>query len=42
MLTTLQQAARRGCRIVSINPLAEVALSRFRLLFTRIGGDSHD
>ena len=30
MLTTLQQAARRGCRIVSINPLAEVALSRFR------------
>ena len=30
MLTTLQQAARRGCRIVSINPLAEAALSRFR------------
>jgi molybdopterin-dependent oxidoreductase alpha subunit len=30
MLTTLQQAARRGCRIVSINPLSEVALSRFK------------
>ena len=29
MLTTLQQAARRGCRIVSINPLPEVALTRF-------------
>lgn len=30
MLTTLQRAAERGCAIVSINPLAEVALSRFR------------
>ena len=30
MLTTLQAAARRGCRIVSINPLPEAALVRFR------------
>jgi molybdopterin-dependent oxidoreductase alpha subunit len=29
MMTTLQAAARRGCRIVAINPLPEVALSRF-------------
>ncbi len=30
MLGTLQAAARRGCRIVSINPLAEAGLVRFR------------
>ena len=30
MMTTLQAAARRGCRIVSINPLPEVALARFQ------------
>jgi molybdopterin-dependent oxidoreductase alpha subunit len=30
MLTTLQEAARRGCPIVSINPLPEAALVRFR------------
>ncbi len=30
MLTTLQQAARRGCRIISINPLEEAGLKRFR------------
>jgi molybdopterin-dependent oxidoreductase alpha subunit len=30
MLTTLQEAARRGCRIVSINPLPEAGLTRFR------------
>jgi molybdopterin-dependent oxidoreductase alpha subunit len=30
MLTTLQEARRRGCRIVSINPLPEAALTRFR------------
>lgn len=30
MLTTLQAAARRGCAIVSINPLPEAALVRFR------------
>jgi molybdopterin-dependent oxidoreductase alpha subunit len=30
MLTTLQQAAKRGCRIVSINPLEETGLVRFR------------
>jgi molybdopterin-dependent oxidoreductase alpha subunit len=30
MLTTLQAAARRGCKIVSINPLPEAALSRFQ------------
>jgi molybdopterin-dependent oxidoreductase alpha subunit len=29
MLTTLQEAARRGCRIVSINPLRERGLVRF-------------
>jgi molybdopterin-dependent oxidoreductase alpha subunit len=30
MLITLQEAARRGCKIVSINPLAEAGLKRFR------------
>jgi len=30
MMTTLEAAARRGCKIVSVNPLAEVALARFR------------
>jgi molybdopterin-dependent oxidoreductase alpha subunit len=30
MLTTLQEAARRGCRIVSINPLPEPAMIRFQ------------
>ena len=30
MLTTLQEAARRGCRIISINPLEETGLKRFR------------
>jgi len=30
MLSTLQAAARRGCAIVSINPLPEAALSAFR------------
>ncbi len=29
MLTTLREAAKRGCRIVSINPLPEPGLSRF-------------
>jgi molybdopterin-dependent oxidoreductase alpha subunit len=29
MLTTLQEAAKRGCKIVSINPLRERALERF-------------
>jgi molybdopterin-dependent oxidoreductase alpha subunit len=29
MLTTLQRAAARGCKIVSINPLPEAALMRF-------------
>ena len=29
MLSTLQRAARRGCRIVSINPLEESGLKRF-------------
>jgi molybdopterin-dependent oxidoreductase alpha subunit len=29
MLTTLQRAKERGCRIVSINPLRELALVRF-------------
>ena len=29
MLTTLQRAARRGCHIVSINPLREAGLERF-------------
>lgn len=30
MLATLQQAARRGATIVSVNPLAEVGLARFK------------
>lgn len=30
MLTTLQEAARRGCNIISINPLEEAGLKRFR------------
>jgi molybdopterin-dependent oxidoreductase alpha subunit len=30
MLSTLQAAARRGCRIVSVNPLKEPGLVRFR------------
>ncbi|MGA8762282.1 MAG: FdhF/YdeP family oxidoreductase [Candidatus Sulfotelmatobacter sp.] len=30
MLTTLQRAARRGAPIVSVNPLAEVGLTRFK------------
>ena len=30
MLTTLQRAARRGATIVSVNPLSEVGLSRFK------------
>ncbi|MSQ91275.1 MAG: FdhF/YdeP family oxidoreductase [Phycisphaerales bacterium] len=30
MLRTLQDAARRGCAIISINPLAEAGLKRFR------------
>jgi molybdopterin-dependent oxidoreductase alpha subunit len=30
MLTTLQEAARSGCRIVSINPLVETGLMRFQ------------
>lgn len=30
MLTSLQRAARRGATIVSVNPLAEVALVRFK------------
>ncbi len=29
MLSTLREAAKRGCKIVSINPLREVGLSRF-------------
>ncbi len=29
MLATLQTAARRGCKIISINPLAETGLKRF-------------
>ena len=29
MLRTLQDAARRGCKIISINPLAETGLKRF-------------
>ena len=29
MLRTLQNAARRGCKIISINPLAETGLKRF-------------
>ncbi|MEY4631031.1 MAG: hypothetical protein RIQ81_1151 [Pseudomonadota bacterium] len=30
MLTTLQEAARRGCRIISINPLEETGIKRFK------------
>ena len=30
MLTALQRAKRRGCRIVSLNPMAEVGLVRFK------------
>ena len=30
MLTTLLRAARRGARIISVNPLSEVGLSRFK------------
>ena len=30
MMTVLQAAARRGCKIVSINPLPELALERFQ------------
>jgi molybdopterin-dependent oxidoreductase alpha subunit len=30
MLTTLQRAARRGAVIISVNPLSEVGLSRFK------------
>jgi molybdopterin-dependent oxidoreductase alpha subunit len=30
MLSTLQAAARRGCQIVSINPLPETGLNRFK------------
>jgi molybdopterin-dependent oxidoreductase alpha subunit len=30
MLTALQKAARRGCKIVSINPLPEAGLQRFK------------
>src|SRR5882762_7041079 len=30
MLTELQKAARNGCKIVSINPLSETGLIRFR------------
>jgi molybdopterin-dependent oxidoreductase alpha subunit len=30
MLTTLQHAARRGCEIVSVNPLPEAGLIRFK------------
>ncbi len=30
MLRTLQHAARRGCQIISINPLAETGLKRFQ------------
>ncbi|MGC1620271.1 MAG: FdhF/YdeP family oxidoreductase [Candidatus Acidiferrum sp.] len=30
MLTTLQRAARRGCTIVSVNPLSEVGVTRFK------------
>ena len=29
MLTTLREAAKRGCKIVAVNPLREVGLSRF-------------
>ncbi len=30
MLSTLQEAARRGCRIIAINPLREAGLERFK------------
>jgi len=30
MLTTLQRAARRGAAIISVNPLSEIGLSRFK------------
>ena len=30
MLTTLEEAVRKGCKIVSINPLAETGLIRFK------------
>ena len=30
MLTTLQQAKRRGCKLVHINPLPEVGMTRFK------------
>ena len=30
MLTTLEQAKRRGCRLVHINPLPEVGMTRFK------------
>jgi molybdopterin-dependent oxidoreductase alpha subunit len=30
MLTTLQQAAQRGCKIVSVNPLFETGLNHFK------------
>jgi hypothetical protein len=30
MLSTLQRAARRGAKIISVNPLAEVGLTRFK------------
>ena len=30
MLTTLEKAARRGCKIVSVNPLAETGMIRFK------------
>jgi molybdopterin-dependent oxidoreductase alpha subunit len=30
MLTSLQEAARRGCKIVSVNPLPEAGLNRFK------------
>jgi hypothetical protein len=30
MLTELQKAARNGCKIVSINPLPETGLIRFK------------
>ena len=30
MLTSLQAAARRGCQIVSLNPLPETGLNRFK------------
>ena len=30
MLTTLQAAAKRGCNIVSVNPLLETGMIRFQ------------